>query len=366
MRSLSAIGVAGEHGVVNLSANFPCFATGKVGRGTLGMWGSNQAVDTIVTRKSPEEDGSPTEDRLAQTDADGIRAITKMGLQVAVKKKHTECWSLPGKFITSLGKDKRPLLSTVTHDRAKLEKECVREVFERELLPDFHGRDGPTPLMDDTITEELNTLFRKSAQSLVYRGYTEDPRNTDSAWCETSVFHVHYAGAPKIDHALEREREQNRHVWLEVYRVGDDALEFRDAEGAPQKLFGGHHEFVEMAVLTSFLGSPDFPIVYEGEKLGPPESDDEICCLDSNHSHYICVDDGGKTGGAAFGSEVAIRADLETFVSFYDYGARAEFGGNIDQITEYFIACVDDSEVHVGLGRIVALHYHSSILYHIP
>ena len=190
----------------------------------------------------------------------------------------------------------------------------MREVFERELLPDFHSRDGPTALMDDAIKEELNTLFRKSAQSLVYRGYAEDPRNTDSAWCETSVFHVHYAPSPKIDQGLEREREQ--HAWLEVYRVGDDALEFRDGKGAPQKLFGGHHEFVEMAVLTSFLGSPDFPIVYDGvEERG------EVCvpgvCLDSNHSHYICVDD-GKAGRPAFGSEVAIRADLETFVSFYD------------------------------------------------
>ena len=110
-----------------------------------------------------------------------------------------------------------------------------------------------------------------------------------------------------------------------MYRVGDDALEFRDADGTPQKLFGGHHEFVEMAVLTSFLGSPDFPIVYEGEKLvyedAQGEKRDEICvpdvCLDSNHSHYICVDD-GEAGPPAFGSEVAIRADLETFVSFYD------------------------------------------------
>ena len=94
------------------------------------------------------------------------------------------------------------------------EKDCVREVFERELLPAFHGREGPTALMDDAIKEELNTLFRKSAQSLVYRGYAEDPRNTDSAWVETSVFHVHYAPSPEIDRGLERERDQ--HAWLEV------------------------------------------------------------------------------------------------------------------------------------------------------
>jgi hypothetical protein len=31
MRSLSAMRVAGEDGVVNLRASFPCFATGKVG-----------------------------------------------------------------------------------------------------------------------------------------------------------------------------------------------------------------------------------------------------------------------------------------------------------------------------------------------
>ena len=102
------------------------------------MWGCNQAVDTVVTRKSP--DGDADADSGGATDT-GV----KMGLQVAVKWKEKDrkknsaedlssnghpkigegggCWSLPGKFITSLGADKRPLLtllSAVTHDRAEL------------------------------------------------------------------------------------------------------------------------------------------------------------------------------------------------------------------------------------------------------
>jgi hypothetical protein len=102
------------------------------------MWGCNQAVDTVVTRKSP--DGDADADSGGATDT-GV----KMGLQVAVKWKEKDrkknsaedlssdghpkigegggCWSLPGKFITSLGADKRPLLtllSAVTHNRAEL------------------------------------------------------------------------------------------------------------------------------------------------------------------------------------------------------------------------------------------------------
>ena len=108
------------------------------------------------------------------------------------------------------------------------------------------------------------------------------------------------------------------HPRLEVHRISEGRLEFRDGAGGLQTVFGSHHGFIEEAVLTSLLGSAHFPLVYEGESLGPSPSHggDEIVKLDCNHSHYICVDN-GVTGASAQNAAVAIRNDLESFVSFY-------------------------------------------------
>lgn len=91
--------------------------------------------------------------------------------------------------------------------------------------------------------------------------------------------------------------------------------------------------------------------------------------------------DNGKTSFPAFGTEVAIRADLETFISFYDYQTRADVkkvkththqisdrcnllaistpqrsdmavfqSGKVDieQLTAHFQSCVNESAVRVN------------------
>ena len=66
----------------------------------------------------------------------------------------------------------------------------------------------------------------------------------------------------------------------------------------------------------------------------------------------------------AFGSEVAIRADLETFISFFDYETRARvfdaddvqerWTGNdtktFERLTDHFQSCVNEAAVRFGLG----------------
>ena len=42
--------------------------------------------------------------------------------------------------------------------------------------------------------------------------------------------------------------------------------------------------------------------------------------------------------------------------------ARAEFGGNIEKITEYFIACEDHSDVRAKLGRAVTSRHRPATL----
>ena len=41
----------------------------------------------------------------------------------------------------------------------------------------------------DAAGDPIDALF--SSGSVVYRGYVDDPRNTDNAWMETTATHCH-------------------------------------------------------------------------------------------------------------------------------------------------------------------------------
>ena len=85
----------------------------------------------------------------------------------------------------------------------------------------------------------MTTLFRQGSQ--IYRGYIDDPRNTDNAWTETTAFHFHcsmHLGA----HLQLRSGDRAQDVkWLEV-----------DSEGMQQEsyldLYGAHRALIERAV----------------------------------------------------------------------------------------------------------------------
>eukprot|EP01050_Picozoa_sp_SAG11_P016094 SAG11_NODE_2155_length_3735_cov_2.677668_2_plen_907_part_00 len=236
-------------------------------------------------------------------------------------------------------------------EREEKEAKCVRKVFERDLLPGLE-------------TEELDGLFRKSGQKLIHRGLVHDPRNTDNAWIETSAFHIHCATshhAVAFDDSEEQTGNSVRRAWLDV-QVIDGGIKLKLGTKAID-LWVGHSMLLEMAIVGAFRGSADLPLVYDGKSREGEANLPFPCQFDANHSHYICVDDGTEKG-AAFGCEVAIRADLETFISFYDYERRGQYGSigvpgspgyrepDFDGLTRYFERCVDNSTIRVN-GRAV-------------
>ena len=87
----------------------------------------------------------------------------------------------------------------------------------------------------------------------------------------------------------------------------------------------------------------DMPFEYDGEKAEPEGDTSEMATLNDNHTHYICVDN--HTTGR-FGTEVTFRAELETFISFYDYDARGM--KNVSTLTDYFAHCMDKSTLAIG------------------
>jgi len=165
----------------------PCGRTGMTGQGLLGKWGANQAADPIVTRMN--EDG-------------------RMEV-VVIRRMDTGQWALPGGMV----------------DKGETVSATVRREFEEEA-----------GAFDDPATQ---AEFRRMCDKLfsngvvVYRGYVDDPRNTDNAWMETSVYHFHCSD------------------WLGEMlplKAGDDAVGVQWKEIDPgMDLYGDHKRLLQMA-----------------------------------------------------------------------------------------------------------------------
>jgi len=113
----------------------PVGRTGIAGRGLLGKWGPNYAADPIITR---------------------INRVTGDVEMLAIKRQDNGQWAIPGGMV----------------DKG----EEVSKTLARELQ------------------EETGVVLDMAEGHVIYRGYVDDPRNTDHAWMETTAKHVHLSG----------------------------------------------------------------------------------------------------------------------------------------------------------------------------
>lgn len=111
--------------------------TGMKGRGLLGKWGANQAADPIVP----------------QIDENGVLHF------VLIQREDSGIWAIPGGMVDA--------------------QEGVSRTLKREL--------GEEALVKDENGVPKDTSFDLDHPTWVYRGYVDDPRNTDNSWMETSV-----------------------------------------------------------------------------------------------------------------------------------------------------------------------------------
>jgi ADP-ribose pyrophosphatase len=116
----------------------PIGRTGLKGRGVLGKWGANFAVDGIITTINPS--------------SNQLQVLT-------ITRTDTGETALPDGMVDF--------------------DETAIETRNRELEEELSI--NPTDL--------ANNLYEKT----VYSGYVDDPRNTDNAWMETTVIHTHLA-----------------------------------------------------------------------------------------------------------------------------------------------------------------------------
>ncbi len=151
--------------------------TGLEGRGILGKWGANFAADPIVTRVNPE---------------------TKLIEMLAIQRKDNGEWAIPGGMV----------------DYGEDVSETLRREFKEEAGVDID--------MSDAVE--------------IYKGYVDDPRNTDNAWMETVAKHKHLSAelAAKMTPKAGDDAEAVR--WLPL------------TEENLNKLYANHGEMVKKAL----------------------------------------------------------------------------------------------------------------------
>ena len=111
-------------------------------------------------------------------------------------------------------------------DPGELVSVTVRREFMEEALDSEHLEDKAA------VEEKLKAFF--DAGKEIYKGYVDDPRNTDNAWMETVAFHFH--------------DESGEIIGQFSLKAGDDAkaLEWKDINDDLQ-LYASHKSFIMLA-----------------------------------------------------------------------------------------------------------------------
>uniref|UniRef100_A0A0B6YT90 Nudix hydrolase domain-containing protein n=2 Tax=Arion vulgaris TaxID=1028688 RepID=A0A0B6YT90_9EUPU len=133
--------------------------TGISGRGCLGRWGPNHAADPIVTRWKVDSDNKPV------TDKDG----NKIAQFIAIQRSDNNELAIPGGMV----------------DPNELITQTMKREFGEEALNSLEVSDSERK----TIAESVDILFKNGVE--VFRGYVDDPRNTDNSWMETVAMNFH-------------------------------------------------------------------------------------------------------------------------------------------------------------------------------
>jgi ADP-ribose pyrophosphatase len=188
-----------EYGPLN-----PMGRTGLRGRGCLGRWGPNHAADPIVTTWKHDEKGKTVTDEVTK----------KPVLQfIAIQRRDTKEWAIPGGMV----------------DPGEKVTDTLKREFGEEALNSLET-DGRKK---KKLMKEIEKFFKGGTE--VYRGYVDDPRNTDNAWMETVAMNFH--------------DESGKTVGRFRLQSGDDAVGVKWMDvNRDLKLFASHVDMIREVV----------------------------------------------------------------------------------------------------------------------
>ncbi|XP_069886906.1 transient receptor potential cation channel subfamily M member 2 isoform X1 [Dipodomys merriami] len=130
----------------------PMGRTGLRGRGSLRWFGPNHTLHPVVTRWRRNQDGAICR-----------KSIKKMLEVLVVKRPGSEHWALPGG----------------SREPGEALPQKLRQVLRQEFWEPFEA------------------LLAQGTE--VYKGYVDDPRNTDNAWVETVAVSIHFRDQNDLD-----------------------------------------------------------------------------------------------------------------------------------------------------------------------
>lgn len=185
----------------------PVGRTGLSGRGHLGRWGCNHAADPIVTTWSKDSNGEVI------IDPDTNKPVLKF---VAIQRRDTKEWAIPGGM-----RDPGEMIT----------KTLVREFAEEAL--DYavkYDKNNKIDTKAGELENKLNSFFRNG--TMIYKGYVDDPRNTDNAWMETIACNFHDETGDLIGKIKLKGGDDADHAqWIDL--------------NSNLKLFASHIDFLE-------------------------------------------------------------------------------------------------------------------------
>lgn len=196
--SVNRVSFVREYQVVDGVPINPIGRTGVRGRGLLGKWGPNHAADPIVTRWKRGTNGKIIKHQ------DG-RQILEF---VAIQRRDTQEWAIPGGMVDA-------------NEEVSL---TLKREFNEEALNSLEGE------QKEQTKKAIKEVFKNGL--VIYKGYVDDPRNTDNAWMETVASNFH--------------DEKGTTVGKIPLSAGDDAQAVRWLSiDRPLKLYASHSDFIE-------------------------------------------------------------------------------------------------------------------------
>lgn len=191
----------GEYSLSKFLPLNPIGRTGICGRGCLGRWGPNHAADPIVSRWKRDA-GS----KILLNDSG------KKILQfVAIQRRDSGEWAIPGGMV----------------DPGEVVTSTLKREFLEEALNSLEKDQQETVSLQDLI----NKFFENG--EVIYKGYVDDPRNTDNAWMETVAMNFH--------------DEDGSSVGLLNLSAGDDAVNVKWVDvDKTLALYANHIDFIAL------------------------------------------------------------------------------------------------------------------------
>jgi len=180
----------------------PAGRTGIKGRGVLGRWGPNHAADPIVTRWKRDKSGE------IETNPETGNPVLEF---VSIERNDGGGWAIPGGMVDP--------------------GECVSVTLKREFMEE--AMDSTGTQRDSVENKEIVEQFFSDGTE-VYKGYVDDPRNTDNAWMETVAVNFH-------------DETGNRVGGMQL-KAGDDAKNLKWQEiNKDILLYASHKDFIRNA-----------------------------------------------------------------------------------------------------------------------